>query len=103
MSQPYRISDYYARYVMTEKQFLILDKLAELPCESFNTNRVLFVAAYKSLAITVEELQTHITKLLSHVQIRALVCGNMYKDVSSSLGLGKVGGLILPIGSNSAY
>ncbi|KIP12311.1 hypothetical protein PHLGIDRAFT_21111 [Phlebiopsis gigantea 11061_1 CR5-6] len=67
MSQPYRIADYYTRYLMTEKQWPISEKLAEIP------------------SITVEELQVHIGKLLSQVQIRSLVLGNMYKDQAIQL------------------
>ncbi len=35
LDQPYRMSDYYTRYLMTEKQFLLTEKLAEVVCESF--------------------------------------------------------------------
>ncbi len=34
-------------------------------------------------AITAEELQAHIARFLSQLDIKALVVGNMYKDVSS--------------------
>ena len=30
LSQPYRISDYHARYMMSERQWSIIDKLPEL-------------------------------------------------------------------------
>lgn len=36
----------------------------------------------RAIAITTGEIQTHIARLLGEVKIRALVIGNMYKDVS---------------------
>ncbi|THG99965.1 hypothetical protein EW026_g2491 [Hermanssonia centrifuga] len=62
LEQPYRISEYYARYILTEKQWSLAEKLAELP------------------SITAEELQAHIARFLSQLDIKALVVGNMYKD-----------------------
>lgn len=62
MNQPYRVSDYCARYLMTEKQWLLHEKLAEIP------------------SITVEDLQAHISRLLESVRIHALVVGNMHKE-----------------------
>ncbi|CAL1705686.1 unnamed protein product [Somion occarium] len=60
--QSFRLSDYFARYVLTEKHWLLQEKLDEIS------------------TITAEEVQAHIARLLSEVQIRALIVGNMYKD-----------------------
>ncbi|GJE87118.1 insulin-degrading enzyme [Phanerochaete sordida] len=62
MNQPYRVSDYCVRYLTTEKQWLLNEKLTEIP------------------SVTVEELQTHIDRLLKNVRIYGLIVGNMHKD-----------------------
>ncbi|KAI0784388.1 insulin-degrading enzyme [Abortiporus biennis] len=62
LEQPYRLSDYYARYIMTEKQWTLQEKLAEIP------------------SITAEELQAYITKFLSQIHMKVLAVGNFYKD-----------------------
>ncbi|KAI0310642.1 Metalloenzyme, LuxS/M16 peptidase-like protein [Amylostereum chailletii] len=61
LGQTYRISDYYGRYLMNEKQWTITEKLQALP------------------SITVAQVQDHITKLLSQVHNHMLVVGNTYK------------------------
>jgi insulysin len=33
LGQSYQLSDYYARYIMSEKQWTILEKLQVLDCE----------------------------------------------------------------------
>ncbi|KAI0062244.1 hypothetical protein BV25DRAFT_1804109 [Artomyces pyxidatus] len=62
LEQTYRLSDYYGRYLMTEKQWTIQEKLKALP------------------SITVEHVQKHSASLLSELNTRILVAGNMYKD-----------------------
>ncbi|KAJ3551779.1 hypothetical protein NM688_g4513 [Phlebia brevispora] len=62
LSQPYRISDYFARYIMSEKQWPIQEKLAELK------------------TVTPEELQAHVEELFAQCNIQALALGNLYKD-----------------------
>ncbi|KAI0076466.1 insulin-degrading enzyme [Panus rudis PR-1116 ss-1] len=62
IDQPFKLSDYYTRYLLTDRYWLMSDKLQEIP------------------SITPEELQAHIDRLLSQVNIRALIVGNMYKD-----------------------
>ncbi|TCD63541.1 Insulinase (Peptidase M16) [Steccherinum ochraceum] len=62
LDQPYRISDYFSRHILTETDFTLMEKLEELT------------------TITPDDIQQHITKLLSKVHIRLLVVGNMYKD-----------------------
>lgn len=37
MSQPFRIADYYIRQLMTEQQWLLSEKLQELPCKLRHT------------------------------------------------------------------
>lgn len=38
-----------------------------------------------NIAVTHEEIQTHMQELLSQVNLRILVTGNMYKDVGEQL------------------
>lgn len=65
MGQSYRISDYYGRYMLTDNLWTLDQKLPEVPL------------------VTVEKLQQHIALLLSKVNMRILINGNMYKDVSA--------------------
>lgn len=62
LGQSYTLSDYYARYIMTETQWTIEEKLRELP------------------SITAQEVQSHAKGLLKGVNLRMLVAGNIYKD-----------------------
>ncbi|KAF8205797.1 Metalloenzyme, LuxS/M16 peptidase-like protein [Mycena galopus ATCC 62051] len=62
LGQSYSLSDYYGRFIMAQQQWTIEKLLNELP------------------SVTVEELQQHIKLLLSEVQLRMLVTGNLYKD-----------------------
>ncbi|KAJ7137711.1 insulin-degrading enzyme [Mycena epipterygia] len=62
LGQSYVLSDHYARYIMTQRQWRLETLLQELP------------------SITPEELQQHIRLLLSEVHMRILVTGNLYKD-----------------------
>ncbi|KAH8099586.1 Metalloenzyme, LuxS/M16 peptidase-like protein [Cristinia sonorae] len=62
LDQPVRVSDYLARYLLAEKDWTLVEKLAELQ------------------SISTEEVQEHINKFLSRVHMRVLVVGNMYKD-----------------------
>ncbi|THU88604.1 hypothetical protein K435DRAFT_679530 [Dendrothele bispora CBS 962.96] len=64
LGQSYQLSDYYGRYTMTEQQWTIDEYLKELP------------------SITPGDVQEHIKKLLSEVNIRILVVGNMAKEES---------------------
>ncbi|KAF7363794.1 Insulin-degrading enzyme [Mycena sanguinolenta] len=62
LGQSYSLSDYYGRYIMAQQQWTLDKLLQELP------------------SVTTEELQQHIKLLLSEVQLRILVTGNLYKD-----------------------
>jgi len=62
LGQTYRISDYFGRYLLTQKQWTIEETLKEIP------------------NITVQEIQSHASALLSQLNIQMLVTGNMYKD-----------------------
>lgn len=62
LGQSYSLSDYYGRYLLTERQWTIEEKLKELP------------------SITAEEVEAHTKELLSQVNVRILAAGNMYKD-----------------------
>ncbi len=57
MGQSYFLSDYYGKYLLTENQWTVEEKLPG------------------------PEIQAHIKKLLSKVQLRILVVGNMYREV----------------------
>ncbi|KAH9857197.1 insulin-degrading enzyme [Lenzites betulinus] len=67
LSQAYRLSDYYARYLLTEREWTMSELLEEVT------------------TVTPEELQKHIKAALSKVHIQLLVVGNMYKDEASKL------------------
>ncbi|KAK7038049.1 insulin-degrading enzyme [Favolaschia claudopus] len=62
LGQSYSLSDYYGRYITAQQQWTLDKLLQELP------------------SITAEELQQHIKLLLSEVQMRILITGNIYKD-----------------------
>ncbi|OJT08672.1 Insulin-degrading enzyme [Trametes pubescens] len=67
LGQPYRLSDYYTRYLLTEREWTMSELLEEVS------------------TVTPEELQGHIAAVLSKVNIQMLVVGNMYKDEASRL------------------
>ncbi|KIY63428.1 insulin-degrading enzyme [Cylindrobasidium torrendii FP15055 ss-10] len=100
LGQSYSLSDYYARYMITEQQWTVTEKLKELP------------------TITADEVQGHAKKALSQVHMRVLVSGNVYREEAIDLldyaeqGLGKTTGpessitenaLLLPEGSNLTW
>ncbi|KZT02312.1 insulin-degrading enzyme [Laetiporus sulphureus 93-53] len=62
MGAPFRLVDYYGRHLLTEQQWILSEKLAEVS------------------TITIEELEEHVQRLLSQLHMRMLVVGNMYKD-----------------------
>ncbi|KAJ3571053.1 hypothetical protein NP233_g3999 [Leucocoprinus birnbaumii] len=62
LGQSHSISDYYGRYLLSEKQWTIEEELKELP------------------SIEVEDINAHAKKLFSEVHLRMLVTGNVYKD-----------------------
>ncbi|KAF8163442.1 Metalloenzyme, LuxS/M16 peptidase-like protein [Crassisporium funariophilum] len=97
LGQSYSNSDYYGRYLMAQQQWTIDEKLKELP------------------SVTPQDIQEHMKKLLSQVNMRILVAGNMFKDEAIKIaemaedGLGpsplsptelNERALILPQGSN---
>ncbi|KAM5532097.1 hypothetical protein V8D89_014261 [Ganoderma adspersum] len=67
LGSPYRLSNYYTRYLLSEGEWTPDELLAEVT------------------SITPEELQAHITSLLAKLHIRMAVCGNMYKDEACRL------------------
>lgn len=76
LGQTYQLSDYYGRYLMNEKQWTVLEKLQALG------------------SVTPAQVQQHIGALLSNLEIRMLVVGNIYKD--EAIALAKVTEEILP-------
>jgi insulysin len=100
LSQSYQLSDYYARYILTHKQWTVQEKLQELP------------------NATPETLKQHIDDMLSQMHLRILVNGNLYKDeaikiaemAEANLGVCTTAltelddlSLILPPASNSTW
>ncbi len=83
LGSPFRLSNYYTRYMLSEREWTPDELLAEVNCK-FTYVVTSFVRMTDTwvTAITPEELQAHITSLLSKLHIRMAVCGNMYKDVS---------------------
>ncbi|TFK92329.1 hypothetical protein K466DRAFT_582051, partial [Polyporus arcularius HHB13444] len=67
LGAPYRLSNYYNRYLLSEREWTMDELLAEVP------------------SVTPEELQAHITAVLSRLHMRMTVIGNMYKDEASKL------------------
>ncbi|KAF9495865.1 hypothetical protein BDN71DRAFT_1447054 [Pleurotus eryngii] len=62
LGQSYQLSEYYARYLLTEQQWTHQEKLAVLP------------------SVTIKDLQRHIAALLIDVHAQILIAGNLYKD-----------------------
>ncbi|KAF9454625.1 insulin-degrading enzyme [Macrolepiota fuliginosa MF-IS2] len=70
LGQSYSISDYFGRYLLSERQWTVEEELKELP------------------SVTVEEIDAHAKKLFSEVHLRMLVTGNLYKD--EALGIADI-------------
>ncbi|CDO73578.1 hypothetical protein BN946_scf185014.g48 [Trametes cinnabarina] len=100
LGQPYRLSDYYARYMLTEREWTMSELLQEIP------------------TISTEEMQKHIVSLLDKLNLKMLVVGNMHKDEAcrlaemaedmlqaSSIAASEVieRSLVLPSGSNFVW
>ncbi|KAG6907416.1 hypothetical protein DXG01_008988 [Tephrocybe rancida] len=62
LGQSYTLSDYFGRYLLTADQWTLEEKLKELP------------------SITASDIQAHVKRLLSQVNLRILAAGNIYKD-----------------------
>ncbi|EGN95669.1 hypothetical protein SERLA73DRAFT_113347 [Serpula lacrymans var. lacrymans S7.3] len=75
LGQTYRLSDYYGRYLLENQQWTLEEKLPEVP------------------RVTVQDIQMHAKEMLSQLNIRMLVAGNMYKD--EAIGLATMGEKIL--------
>jgi len=76
LGQTYQLSDYYGRYLMNEKQWTILEKLQVLS------------------SVTPSQVQQHIDVLLSSLENRILVVGNINKD--EAITLAKMAEEIIP-------
>lgn len=85
MGQSYRISDYFGRYMLSHNLWTLEEKLPEVPCELLVTvNGVVeLIQVPWHAAVTTDDLQSHIALLLSKVNMRILVNGNLFKDVSA--------------------
>lgn len=85
MEQPYHLSDYWARYLLSPVAWSPNEKLAELSGVS-----VLLECSHgtkSTVALSVDDVRKHIPEFLSRVHINALVHGNMSKDVRAALHL----------------
>ncbi|OCH92098.1 insulin-degrading enzyme [Obba rivulosa] len=67
LGQPYRLSDYYGRYLMSEKQWTVEEKLAELS------------------SITAKEVEEHVVQMLANINMRILAVGNLRSDEAIQL------------------
>jgi insulysin len=76
LGQTYQLSDYFGRYLMNEKQWTILEKLQVLG------------------SVTPAQVQQHKEVLLSKLETRMLVVGNIYKD--DAIALAKMTEEIIP-------
>lgn len=72
---------------MAERQWTIDERLAELPCKAKILLQEYAGTKINRTAINAEDIQTHMKELLSQVNIRILVAGNMYKDVGGLLSI----------------
>ena len=63
LGQSYTLSDYYARYILTETQWTVEEKLKEIA------------------TVTGEDIRSYMKSFLSGVNLRMVVGGNIYKDV----------------------
>ncbi|KAH8114098.1 insulin-degrading enzyme [Phellopilus nigrolimitatus] len=68
LGQPYQLSDYYGRYLLADRQFMLSEKLAEIEGKP------------TSFCITVEEMREHTKTLLSQFKYLVLVNGNLRKE-----------------------
>jgi len=80
LGQTYQLSEYYGKYPLYENVWLLNEKLPEIACKSLDP--VLSALVDLCVGVTVEDLQTHAKQLLSNVNLKILVVGNMYKEVS---------------------
>ena len=103
LGQTYQLSEYYGKYPLYENLWLLNEKLPEIPCKS--RNPVFSTSVDPLAAVTAEDLQAHAKKLLSDVNIKILVVGNMYKEVSVWQETTMAGNLpaCLATGSNKPY
>ncbi|KAJ7632954.1 Metalloenzyme, LuxS/M16 peptidase-like protein [Roridomyces roridus] len=62
LGQSYSLSDYYGRYILAQKQWTMEELLKELP------------------SVMANDLQQHVSKLLSEAHMRILVTGNIYEE-----------------------
>ena len=76
LGQTYQLSEYYGKYPLYENLWLLNEKLPEIPCKS--RNPVFSTSVDPLAAVTADDLQAHAKKLLSEVNIKFLVVGNMY-------------------------
>ncbi|KZT27341.1 hypothetical protein NEOLEDRAFT_1176768 [Neolentinus lepideus HHB14362 ss-1] len=75
LGQSYGISDYFGKYLLTEKQWTLQEMLPEIA------------------TVTAEEVQAHTKQLLSEVNMRMLVTGNMTKE--DAIGIAELAESIL--------
>jgi len=82
LGQSYSLSGYFCSYALTDQLWSLEENLKELPCKLYYTHPQGASSLNMDIAITPEEIQTHMRELLSQVNLRILVTGNIYKDVS---------------------
>jgi insulysin len=76
LDRPQRVSDYYGRYLMNHGQWTFQQKLEALPCKWDYTWRLYGANYLVILAVTVDDVQNHIEKLLSSLHIKITLVGN---------------------------
>ncbi|KAI0748561.1 Metalloenzyme, LuxS/M16 peptidase-like protein [Daedaleopsis nitida] len=67
LGSPYRLSNYYNRYLLSEREWTMDELLAEVS------------------SVKADELQQHISAILSKLHMRIAVVGNIYKDEACRL------------------
>ena len=84
LDQSFRISDYYGRYAISDNLWTIGEKLPEVASKSHHIVGVYIALMENRLLpdVTCDEVQKHIVEILSKFNMRILVTGNFFKDVS---------------------
>ncbi|KAG6851274.1 hypothetical protein H0H93_011710 [Arthromyces matolae] len=78
LGQSYSLSEYFARYFLTADQWTLEEKLKELPSELNQNDPGSSLTG--ALAITAEEIQAHVKRMVKEVNLRILVTGNIHRE-----------------------
>lgn len=81
MEQPYTLSDYFSRYLLSPTAWTPQEKLAELS-RKYGFGIIIWPAlTIVALVLKADDVQKHIPEFLSRIHLQTFVHGNMKKDV----------------------